>query len=41
MKRRKKRKIKNNYSVRLAKDNHDLGYKMKTYLEININRIYA
>jgi hypothetical protein len=41
MKRRRKRKVKNDYNVRLAKNDHSSGYKMKTYLKIGVNRIYA
>jgi hypothetical protein len=41
MKKRRKRKVKNNYDIRLAKNSHDSSYKMKTYLEIDINGIYA
>jgi hypothetical protein len=41
MKRRRKRKMKNNYSVKLAKNGYSLSYKMKTYLKIGVNEIYA
>jgi hypothetical protein len=41
MKRRRKRKIKNDYSVGLTKDGHGLSYEMKTYLEISVGGIYA
>jgi hypothetical protein len=41
MKRRRKRKVKNDYDIRLAKNGHDLGCEMKTYLEIGVNEIYA
>jgi hypothetical protein len=33
--------MKNDYDVKLAKNNHSLDYKMKTYLKIDNNEIYA
>jgi hypothetical protein len=41
MKRRRKRKVKNDYNVGLAKDGHSSGYEIETYLEIDVSRIYA
>jgi hypothetical protein len=41
MKRRRKRKMNNNYSVRLVKNGYNLNYEMKTYLKISVNGIYA
>jgi hypothetical protein len=41
MKRRRKRKIKNDYDVKLIKNDYDLSYKIKTYLKIDISGIYA
>jgi hypothetical protein len=41
MKRRRKRKVKNDYSIKLVKDDHNLSYEIKTYLKINVNGIYA
>jgi hypothetical protein len=41
MKRRRKRKMKNNYGVKLAKDDHSLDCEMKTYLKIGVSGIYA
>jgi hypothetical protein len=41
MKRRRKRKVKNDYNVKLVKNGHNLSYKMKTYLKIDVSRIYA
>jgi hypothetical protein len=41
MKKRRKRKMKNDYDVRLAKNGHNSSYKMKIYLEIDVNEIYA
>jgi hypothetical protein len=41
MKRRRKRKVKNDYDVELAKDGYSLGCEMETYLKIGVNRIYA
>jgi hypothetical protein len=41
MKRRRKRKVKNDYDIRLVKNGHDLSYKIKTYLKIGVSGICA
>jgi hypothetical protein len=41
MKRRRKRKVKNDYGVGLVEDGHGLGCEMETYSEIGVGGICA